>query len=854
MTNPAADIGEQALPAAGAQHTSCFHCGLPVPPSADFCVEIDGQRQSMCCPGCQAVAQAIIDGGYGNYYRHRTENAPNPSQLIPNLPGALSAYDLPEVQKSFVRDSEAGSRQASLILEGITCAACSWLNEHHLLSLPGVHEAHVNYSTHRAWVTWDPDRIHLSDILAAVQRIGYLAHPYDPDRRERIIEMARKQSLKRIGVAGALGIQVMMIAVAMYFGEWYGISWTYENLFRWVSLLLTVPIMIFAAYPFFTGAWRDAKNLQPGMDVPVALGIAIAFAGSAWATWRGSGAVYFESVAMFVFFLLTARYFELVARQRSTRQLDAMTQAAPDVAERLSTAGELHTVLASELQNGDRIRIVPGANVPADGSVISGSSSVSETLLTGESRPVDKHPGNRVLAGSVNLDQPMDIEVTGVGEHTVLSQIVRLVERVQREKPRLTRLADRAATGFVVAVLCLAVGVGAFWWHQAPDQWIAVTVSVLVITCPCALSLAMPTAQTTASNTLAEWGILATGGDALERLARVDHVVFDKTGTLTRGEITLAEVRMRSHLNRDQGLAIAAALEAYSQHPLAAAFISAAAGLPVKRASHLATMAGGGVSGTVDGTHYHLGRPEYVLTSTNVGDAPTSSGAHTVVLLADDDRVHAEFLFSDHLRNDAGATIRAFGQAGVQLALYSGDRAGPVDKIADQLAIAERASGLTPEQKLSKLRELQAGGNTVVMVGDGINDAPVLAAAQVSVAMGGGTDLAQISADFVLMNNRLYSLYQAFGLAKRTMAVVRQNIGWAIGYNLLALPAAAVGIVPPWLAAIGMSASSLLVVGNALRLRARGPAPGSNHSRSEHRPWVPAADTATSQLNDGAGR
>ncbi len=822
---------------ADAAHTNCYHCGLPVPSGTKQWVEIAGQQRPMCCPGCQAVAQAIIDGGYGDYYHHRTETAHNPVHLIPDLSTALSTYDHPDVQKSFVREPEEGSLQAALILEGITCAACSWLNEHHLRSLDGVREAHVNYSTHRAWVTWDPDRIQLSNILAAIQNIGYVAHPYNPDQRERVIEKARKQLLKRLGVAAALGIQVMMIAVAMYFGKWHGISWTYENLFRWVSLLLTVPILLYAASPFFSGAWRDMKYLRPGMDVPVALGIAIASAGSAWATWNGGGQVYFESVAMFVFFLLSARYFELVARQRSTRQLDAMMRAAPDVAERITASGELETVLARELKNGDRVRVFAGANVPADGRIVTGSSSVSETLLTGESRPIEKRLGELVLAGSVNLEQPIEIETTGVGEDTILSQIVRLVERAQLDKPRLTRLSDRAATAFVIAVLCLAVVVGMYWWHQDPSIWLAVTISVLVITCPCALSLAVPTAQTTVSNTLAGMGIIATGGDALERLARADYFVFDKTGTLTQGDIILTEAHMLSDLPRNEGLAIAAALEAFSQHPLAKAVLSVAGGIPAKQALDLVTKSGGGISGTVEGKRYHLGRPEYVMERAGVRNVPMSLGDNTVVLLADDERVHGEFLFADHLRTDATETIRAFEQTGVGLALYSGDRAGPVNKIADQLAIRERASGLTPEQKLSKLQELQANGYTVAMVGDGINDAPVLSAAQVSIAMGDGTDLARINADFILLNDRLYTLFQAFGLAKRTMRVVRQNVTWAIAYNLLALPAAAMGMVPPWLAAIGMSTSSLLVVGNALRLRERRPSQESITTR-ERTPGV----------------
>ncbi len=807
----------------------CFHCGLSIPAGTRYSVDIDGSHRAMCCPGCEAVARAIVAGGYENYYRHRTRTAENPSAVIPEFLSDVDAYDNESVQKTFVRKQDNGERVASLILQGITCAACSWLNERHLRSLQGVTEVRVNYSTHRAEVHWRPEQIRLSDILRAVQAIGYAAYPYDPDRREQILEIERKQLLKQIGVAGALGMQLMMIAVALYFGDWFGIDSAHQALFRWVSLILAIPVLMYSARPFFANAWRDLQRLRPGMDVPVALGLAVAFAGSVWSTLRGHGQVYFESVAMFTLFLLTARYFELLARQRSSRQLDAMTQAVPNTAVRIVPGGT-ETVAAAELNPGDRIRVLPGANVPADGLVVVGASSVSETLLTGESTPHRKGIGDVVLAGSVNLEQPMELEVTDVDHGTVISQIVRLVEHAQSYKPHMTQLADRAATVFVVAVLGLAVAVGAYWWHQAPDQWLGVTVSVLVITCPCALSLATPTALTAAANTIARWGMIATDGDAIERLARIDQVVFDKTGTLTEGRMSVAEIRPYRGWTKQRVLSVAAALEAHSEHPLARAVVDAARRVEVLRAEGVAVEPGGGVSGSVNGTPYHLGHPGYVLKhAAAVPDGYEATEA-THILLADDEAVCGALWITDRLRVDAVPATQALLHSKLRVALYSGDQVGAVAAVAGRLGIRDFAGSLTPGDKLTRINALQAGGRVVAMIGDGINDAPVMSAAQVSVAMGQGADLARINADIVLLNNQLSTFVDGLALARRTLSVIRQNIVWAITYNLSALPAAVLGLVPPWLAALGMSVSSLLVVGNAMRLGRPATAPSRSGS------------------------
>ena len=474
MSIPAAlsPIAEKAATAA------CFHCGLPLPAGTDFSVAIDGARRAMCCRGCEAVARAIVDGGLGNYYKFRTAQAPTAREIVPEFLRQTAIYDHPEVQKSFVRVEDEHLREAALILEGITCAACVWLNERHLARLPGVRAVHINYATQRARVQWDERRIHLSDILQAVSRIGYLAHPFDPGRYQQQLENDRRRLLRRLGVAGILGMQVMTISVALYVGDWSGVETEYRRFFYWVSLLLTLPVLLYSAQPFFRSALRDLRHFRTGMDVPVALGIGAAFVASLWTTVTGVGTVYYDSVCMFAFFLLTGRYFELAAHKRASEASEALVQAAPAMATRLVGDGDRtreETVAAAELRPGDRIRIRPGEPVPADSTVLEGHSSANESLLTGESLPVNKSPGQTLIGGSINIEGPLLAQVEKTGPDTILSSILRLLDRASSEKPRLAQLADRIAAGFVAAVLLLAAAVALYWWQQDSALWLTAT-------------------------------------------------------------------------------------------------------------------------------------------------------------------------------------------------------------------------------------------------------------------------------------------------------------------------------------------------------------------------------------------
>ncbi|HHQ14897.1 MAG TPA: cadmium-translocating P-type ATPase, partial [Chromatiales bacterium] len=779
--------------------TTCFHCGLPVPPGADYSVEIDGKSQPMCCRGCQAVARAIVEGGLTDFYRYRTGKSPQARDLVPEQLDELALFDRDDLQKTFVRQQPGDQREASLILEGIVCAACVWLNERHVKSLPGVLDFSVNYSTHRARVSWDNTRIRLSEILEAISAIGYHAHPFDPGRQEQLYKQERTRALRRLAVAGLGMMQVMMLAVALYAGEGEGMDIGLRNFLRWVSLLLTVPVVLYSARPFFASAWRDLKRRRPGMDVPVTLAISAAFLASAWATVTGQGEIYFDSVTMFTFFLLAGRFLEMGARHRAGQAAEELVKLLPATAARLGEAGE-ERVPVADLSVGDRVLVRPGESVPADGRVVEGQSSVDESLLTGESRPCRRQPGDLLVGGTVNIESPLVMEIEKVGEETVLSAIVRLLDRAQTEKPSVARVADRIAGWFVAALLVLATAVALWWWQHDPVHAFAITLSVLVVTCPCALSLATPAAVTAATGALTRLGVLTTRGHALETLAHASHMIFDKTGTLTEGRLSLARVELLSALDREHCLQLAASLEQASEHPIAHALRREVETVTVTK--DLQATPGSGIEGVIEGRRYRIGTAAFV--SGLLPDTPGQSLPGGVVL-GGEDGLLAHFQFSDPLREQAGEALERLRRLGLEIELLSGDEEQAVQQIAGQLNISRAQARCRPEDKLARIRTLQEQGAVVAMVGDGVNDAPVLAAAQVSIAMGGGTQLAHASADMVLLSEQLPHLVDAVRTSRRTLSIIRQNLGWALVYNVVAVPLAASGQIAPWMAAIGMS-------------------------------------------------
>jgi len=802
----------------GNHKEECFHCGLPVPQNSSYRVKIDRKERAMCCPGCEAVAKAIVDGGLTSFYHHRTEISPTARAAVPEILQELTLYDKPELQRTFVSTDEKNIKQASLILEGIVCAACVWLNERHISALAGVVEFRVNYSTHRARVRWDDTQIHLSDILQAIASIGYLAHPFDAGRQEAVYKKERANALKRLAIAGLGAVQVMMLAVALYAGDYSGMDAGLENFMRWVSLFIATPVVFYSARSFFSSAWRDLKVHQLGMDVPVSLAIGLAYAASSWATVTRSGEIYFDSVTMFTFFLLAGRFLEMGARQKAGQAAEELVKLLPAMATRVTDEGD-ETVAVTELMIGDKVRVKPGDSIPADGVIVEGRSSINEALLTGESHPLAKSIAEKVIGGTVNIESPLVIEVQKVGEETVLASIQRLLDRAQVEKPSIAKMADRVAAYFVGFLLILVSVVALWWWQHDPDQAFWIAISLLVVTCPCALSLATPAAMTAATGSLTRLGVLTTRGHALETLAKVTQIVFDKTGTLTKGHLALESMQVFSDIKEQQSLNIAAALELGSEHPVAKVFLQKASIPNEISANEVEAVSGQGVTGLIDGVQYRLGCAAYVASVLEESPATLDKPKNaTEIFLVNDKSLLAVFFLNDELREQALESVQALKAMGKKVWLVSGDNEAAVSYIANQLGIENTRHSMKPEDKLSVIADLQQQGEIVAMIGDGVNDAPVLAAAQVSIAMGGGTQLAQASADMVLLSEHLPHLVDAVKMAKRSVNIVHQNIAWALVYNLLALPLASMGYIAPWMAAIGMSASSLVVVLNALRL------------------------------------
>ncbi len=797
---------------------NCYHCALPVPAGAHYPVIIEGESHEMCCRGCQAVAQTIVDNGLTDYYRHRTALPGVGHEVVPEELQKLALYDHPGIQKSFVRQEGEHVKEASLILEGITCAACIWLNERHLKQLPGVLQVQVNYATHRARITWDDQAIHLSKILEEIQLLGYNAHPFSAERQENLRRKRRALDLRRIAIAGLSSGQVMMLAVALYAGAAFGMEDSTATLLRYFSLVLTLPVVFYAALPFYQSAWNALLGKRLNMDVPVSLAVIGAFLGSAWTTLQGHGVVYYDAITMFSLFLLSSRFLEHGAQEKSVEAAENLLKLAPAMATKVMDGGQHQPVPVLELNEGDTILAKPGEAIAADAEVIEGESTVDEALLTGESRPVPKRIGAQVIAGSINLEGPLLLRVSGVGENTVLAGIVRLLDRAVAEKPRLAQLADQVAGYFTVGLLILTAIVGAVWWWLEPGQAFGIVLAVLVVTCPCALSLAAPTAFAAAGSHLLRHGILLTRGHALETLAKVNHVVFDKTGTLTYGKPVLQRIVTFSDVDEDRCLLLAASLEQASEHPLAQSFLSRVASSDLIVVQEAQNLPGKGVSGSIAGVRYTLGNAALAGHEPVTLPDGLAAGA-TLVWLCDEQSVLSVFVLSDGLRPQARELVEQLKAAGVQVTILSGDAADAVAHVAAETGIESWQAALRPENKLEALRELQQRGHVVAMVGDGVNDAPVLAGADVSIAMGGGTQVARASSDIVLLTENLLDIQRALQTGHASIAVMRQNFAWAVVYNLLALPFAAVGMIPPWLASIGMSTSSLVVVLNALRLR-----------------------------------
>jgi Cu2+-exporting ATPase len=768
----------------------------------------------MCCAGCQAVCSLIIDSGQGDYYRFREGNA---VRVDPALLEHLSDWEAFDSPDDGTVDGELA--EANLLIEGIHCSACAWLIESQLRALPGIARVSVDAISREACVAWDPRNTSLGTALKQLVKLGYRPHPVSPGLRLDLQRRERGLAIRRLGVAGLGMMQVMMYAIGTYFSD-AGLDSPTQRLLEIVSMLVATPVVLYSGGPFFRSALLALRAGQINMDVPVALALGLAYLASCYNLLVGHGTVWFDSISMFVFFLLLGRFVEMSVRHQSATTANALAALLPDVALLLDAQGQ-RPVPRDQLVSGDRVRVRHGDAFPADGSLLSEHTVVDEALLTGESRPCDKLCGESLMAGSVNMGEAIEMRVETTGEALVISQIERLLQQARGRRPQLARLADRIASRFVIGMLVLAGGVYLYWMLSDASIAFQTALSVLVITCPCALSLATPSALAAAAARLTRSGLLVFDTQGIETLAHVDRVLFDKTGTLTSGRPRVSKVNaIVDHpepLDRQAVLRLIAILESASNHPLARAFAEYQGPGNAVAVEHFAGL---GLEGEIEGRALRVGSAAFVEDWDRAG--LTADRIHEGLLgeiyLADQNGLLGAVQLDDELRPDGQRVVADLHRLGVTSQIASGDRSYLVGQAANSLGIERHQGELLPADKLQLVETLQQQGHTVLAVGDGVNDAPVLSGADVAVAMGSGAALAHSGADLVLVGSRLEPLVEAVNIARRTRRVIRQNLAWALAYNLLAVPLAASGLVMPWMAAIGMSASSLIVVLNARRL------------------------------------
>ncbi len=802
---------------------SCFHCDLPLAANAVIEHEIEGVKREFCCPSCQMVCSAIYDAGLDGFYGL----APSDTQFAPP-PAAtkdLALYDVDEVQEEYV-GALGREREINLLVEGIHCAACVWLIEKSLETYEGVLRINVNLSGRRLIVAWDNEVIQLSQIIAALGRIGYSAVPYDPEVAEGQIKKQNRSMLFRMAFAGFCAMNLMWVSIALYAGA---ADDEFRNLFHWIGFGLATPTLLYSGFPFFRNAILGLKSRHLTMDLPIAIGATVTYCYSLYITVTGNdvGHVYWDTVVNFIFVILVGRYLEAMSKRQAVSSTQRLLDMQPRGAAVLRDGVEVLLPIRA-VKVGELVLIKPGDHIPVDGVVIDGRSSVDESMLSGESVPVKRCVGDTVSAGTINVDSSLTVEVTGTLKNTSLGRIIRLVEDAQSSKAPIQCMADRIVPYFVMGTLSLAALTFVYWFGKDFEVALMAATSVLIITCPCAFGLATPMSIAAAAGLGARHGILIKNGGVLESLSRIDHVVFDKTGTLTEGKMRIQEVIAADAVDEPSVLAQVAAVERFSEHSIARAVIQHAEDrdLPRLTASQVENTPGFGLKGLVNGQMVVVGTSAWLVANEVKLSVEMEDQAHgfeaagtSCVYVAVDGQHVALLVVADRLRDDAQGLVDSLRALNIPMTILSGDRRRVVEAIAEQLGGMDTIAEVLPEDKDLVIQRLQKDGAKVAMIGDGVNDAPALIRADVGIALGSGTDVSGDSADIVLMNDQLGKVQQTMQLSHRTLRTIRQNIGISLVYNAIMIPLAMATFITPLVAAIAMPASSLLVIGNAARIR-----------------------------------
>ena len=816
---------------------SCFHCGLPVTGEGRQEAEISGEKHEFCCSGCVVVCQTIYDSGLDGFYQRlqSSEIAPPPEQNKD-----IEQFDLEDVQAEFVTTAGHES-EATLLIEGIHCSACVWLIERALEPLDGVLLSEVNLAHHRLRLRWDQSQIKLSRVLKRLHALGYVATPFDVERAEGLSVKQNKAMLYRMAFAGFGMANIMWISISLYAGELSasGIDPEHKQFFHWVSLFLATPVLLYSGWPFLKGAFWGLIHRQLNMDLPITIGVIATYTYSVWVTLTGVGDAYFDTVVAFLFIILIGRYLEGMSRRNATSASSRLMELQPRSAMRIEN-GEPTLVSVRRLALGDHVWVRPGEKLPVDGLIIEGQSKVDESMLTGESRSVKKQVGDEVVAGTVNGQGALTVEVNQLGQNTALAKIIHLVESAQGSKAPIQSLTDRIVPWFIAVILGLAIATFLFWSYYANfDTALLAAVSVLIITCPCAFGLATPMSLAVSVGHSAGNGVLVKNGAALEALAGVTHIVFDKTGTLTEGRMVISNIFLsdESSLQANEVLTLSALVESRSEHSIAKAIVAKSIetldqskpDFPKEKVSDFKSVPGRGVTAIVAGRSIIIGNKamleeQGVVISDRLNrKSQTVEGAMGVaVFVAVDGRLAALIAVQDKIREEARALIDALQLEGVGITLLTGDSQGAAEYVAQSLGgNIEVIAHVRPEDKEKAISDLQARGERVVMVGDGVNDAPALSRADIAIAMGSGTDISMDSADIVLMSNDLLRIQFVLNLARQTIRTIRQNIYISLGYNIILIPLAMSANLTPVFASIAMPISSLLVIGNAILIRKR---------------------------------
>ncbi len=811
----------------------CFHCGLTLTKQNTIHADIQGNPHEFCCNGCAQVCAIIHDSGLDSFYKFAPESRDwdTPEQA----PEDAKLFDSLELQADFVRQRPDGTYQTDLLVEGIHCPACVWLIEQALQQTDGVTFAEVSLTRRRLKLRWNPDKVLLSEAILAIGRLGYQAIPYEEDLEQKANKQRRQDLLFRMAFAGFVFANVMTAAVCLYGGDFFGISDKWRAVFEWYSMVLTFAGITYSGRTFFIGAWKAIQALKPNMDLPISIGITTSFLWSSYVAIFDpkdvEHHVYFDSVSMFVFLILVGRFLESSARETAGSTTRHLLALLPRAARLIQNNGEEELIPLRSVKQGDVLRVKPGDRIPVDGEVLDGHSEVDESIISGESRPLIKQQGSQVVGGTQNISGQLKIKATHLGQESVLSQIVELVEQAQDSKVKIQGLADRIVPWFVTIILALSAITFLYWFNQAGLATAMMTaVTVLIITCPCALGLATPMAISIGAGLGGKLGTLIKRGSALEQLLNLNHIVFDKTGTLTYGHLTVQHQQTLAE-NKDLLWSQVHALEQASEHPLAQAIVTALQPYPADTSlTQFNNVAGRGVEGYFDNNVLRVGSLGWLVSEHITLDESVQKQleheeqqGHTLVVVFDDTQLLAWIALGDELREDASDVISKLQAQGITVSLLTGDRQGSAQAIVAQLntlkpiqVIAE----VLPGQKSDKIKSLQDQGFRVGMVGDGVNDAPALTQADVGIAMGQATDISAHASDVVLLGG-LDKLPTALSLSKQTMKTIKQNLAISLGYNILVIPLAMGGMIHPLFAAIAMPVSSLLVIGNALLIHKR---------------------------------